>query len=290
MDSLAANPSGSGVYGNPSEQPVDYQGPLSIVNQLKDREMQDFQKKAQFMSDLSLRQNRLQRIYDNIDRTSSQSQQGGSPTQGMNTVAGFDPNAMTGYEKGELGVRQQQANTESQRQQQQATQGQEAINIKSEQEKLNQQKSDQINQEKQADMQRKITESEAKIKQAQDALAAKNTNAEAQLQAHKDLATAMEERHKLELAQKDAAFQESKKQHQAQIDDMQKKLDEASHSETTTEVDASGNKKTVTTNRGSQPKTVKGTGKDGKQYDVPVGKIDDWNQNHAQLGTEIQAQ
>ena len=72
MANLAANPSGSGsIYGQPGQQ--DDEGVLGVVQQLKDREMKDFRDKAQFMSDLSLRQEaRMRELFD----PSKQSQQG----------------------------------------------------------------------------------------------------------------------------------------------------------------------------------------------------------------------
>src|ERR1700680_1543825 len=60
MANLAANPSGS-VYGQPGPENQDA---LGIVNQLKDREMRDFQNKANFMSDLSLKQDRLKQLFN----------------------------------------------------------------------------------------------------------------------------------------------------------------------------------------------------------------------------------
>lgn len=276
MDSLAQNPSGgSGIYGQP-KQPNDT---LEIVNQLKDREMNDFKQKAAFMSDLSLRQDRLKQVFD---PQNNQQQQ-----QPMNTVAAADPNVMTGYQKGELGVRQQEANTESQRLAQTGKLGQEAQDTKIAQEKLNQQKSDQINVEKQKELQSKTDEANKKLELAQQALNDKTKTAEEQLQSHKDLAAAMEERHKLELAQKDFQFQTASAQHAQQIKDMEQKIKDSANSTTTTELDASGNKKTVTTQKGSSSnapvKNADGTytvTKNGQTGIIPADKLDDWMANY----------
>src|SRR6266853_4468077 len=113
MDSLAANPnnqnpnnpnpnspntSSSNIYGQP---PIQNQpDALSLVNKIKDRQMQDFKDKANFMQDLgvkqeAIRQGKLRTIYNlNTDQ--------GDQNQQQNTVMGRDPNEMTGYEKGEL--------------------------------------------------------------------------------------------------------------------------------------------------------------------------------------------
>ncbi len=273
MANLAANPSGSSsVFGQPG--PSDDQDVLSIVNQLKDREMRDFQNKSEYMADLSLRQEaRMRKLFP----PEVQGQQ-----QTQNIVAGADPNAMTGYQKGELGIRQQELGQEKQKLTQQGKLGQEAIDVRTSQEKLNQQKSDQINTTKQADMQRKIEESNQKIELAQQALTNKTANAEAQLQSHKDLAAAVEERHKLELAQKDAQFKISSGQHEQTIKDLEEKIKQTGRSKVTTEINPDGTKRTTTTEKGSAADTITVTGRDGKSYEIPADKLDDWNANHKQ--------
>src|SRR5260370_12448799 len=95
MDNLGANPSGSGIYGQPKE---DSEGDmLSVVNKLKDREMQDFQTKANFMSDLSLRQEaRMRSLYD--PSKAANAPKDVAPAQVMT-----NPNQMTEAQKSELG-------------------------------------------------------------------------------------------------------------------------------------------------------------------------------------------
>lgn len=269
MDNLANNPGGSGIYG--SNNTPDNFGPqdaLNLVFQLKDRENRDFEHKANFMSDLSLKQDRMRNLF-NPNKQEEKPQ--------MNTVMAKDPNQMTGYEKGELDVKRQGLGIDKQRLAQQGKIGQGALDIKQQQADLAQQKSDQINATKQADMERKINESTKKFELAQAELDRKTKAGEDTLQAHKDVAAAIEERHKLEMAQKDTAFQESKRLHDAQIKDMEDKAKNSSESETTTEINPEGTKKTVTTNKGG---TVQVIGKDGKSYTIPKNKLDDWNKNH----------
>src|SRR5271167_3480562 len=114
MQSLAANPSGSaGVYGQPS-QPNDT---LALVNQIKDREKADFKDKANFMADLSLKQDRLRRLYDpQQSQQMQQPQSNQSPGQQQDMLNKMDPssavNNPNALQKTELGIKQQQANTE----------------------------------------------------------------------------------------------------------------------------------------------------------------------------------
>ena len=263
MDRLSANPSStSSIYGMPDQQ--SDQSVLDIVNKLKDREMQDFRDKANFMSDLSLRQEqRMRNLYDPEKSNLNQKQ---------NTVM---VNQMTPYEQGELGIKQQGLNLESQRIGQQGKLGQQALDIKSQQEQLNKQKSDQINAQKQADLERKINEANQKIELAQQALQQKSDNAAAQLEAHKALAAAVEERHKLELDMKQHQFDVTSEQHQKQIKLLEERLKQAGVTETTTEINPERTRETVTTKRGDKAGTVNVIGKDGNQYTIPRDKLND---------------
>lgn len=265
VQNLGQTPNTSGIYGQPAQ--ADPNDTLSIVNRLKDREMQDFQNKANFMSDLDIRQRqRMQALFP--PEKASQNQ--GQP----NVVMGQDPNQLTGYQKGELGIRQQGVNIDSQRLAQQGQIAQGQLGIKAQQEALNKQKSDQINATKQADMQRKIDESNQKIELAQQALTNKTANAEAQLQAHKDLAAAVEERHKLEMANKDAQFKTISDQHQQTIDALQERLKQSGRTKTTV-TDSTGATRTTTSEKGDAADSVQVIGKDGGTYTIPKDKLND---------------
>lgn len=239
MDSLASNPSGGGgIYGMPAQSGEP--DVLNIVNRLKDREMNDFKEKANFMSDLSLRQDRMKRIFDTQDPQQQQ----------PNTAMGTDPNQMTGYQKGELGIRQQANNLDSQKLAQTAKLGEEALNIKDTQQKLNQQKSDQINADKQKKMEDDMAQYKGKLDLAYQQLQDKNTSAEQQLELHKTIAENTEAYHKLQmeksqraLDEKDAAFKELQAQHKALLDQNAHTHQERS--------DAQGNKIITDTDKGS---------------------------------------
>lgn len=280
MDSLAANPSGgSGIYGSNRTVQPNGQDALNLLFQLKDRENRDFRDKANFMSDLSLKQDRMRNLFDPEKQN----------TPPMNTVIAKDPNQMTGYEKGELDIKKQGVGLEKQKLAQQGKQGQSALDIKQQTADLAQQKNDQINETKNADMQRKIADADKKLQLAQQALEQKGNNAEAALQAHKDLAAAMEERHKLEIAQKDAQFKTTSDQHQQTIDALNERLKQGKNSKTTTEINPEGTKKTVTTQKGnmiqvSGPKTPKNP---NGIYTIPEDKEDDWNRNHKDQPDQI---
>jgi hypothetical protein len=283
MSSLAANPGGGGVYGQP-DTGQQYSETLSLFNQIRNRDMADFQTKAQFMADLSLKQDRLKRLFDIHDQQVEQ--QGQPSAQGPSNVVMGQP-LISEYQKGELGIRQQGVDIEKAKLTQQGQLGEQALGIKTAQEQLNQQKSDQINAQKTADMQRKVEESNQKIQLANDKLQQAGDDFQKRLDAQKDLAAAVEERHKAEMDQKQTQFDIVNAQHKQQLGIMQKKLDQAAHTKTTTTVNPEGTERTTETTRGSQ--TVQGIGKDGKSYPVPIDKIDDWNANHAMKGTEIES-
>jgi hypothetical protein len=280
MDSLASNPS-SGVFGQPKPQTDN--DVLSVVNKLKDREMLDFRNKANFMSDLSLRQQFRQRQMFPPEQAS------------QNTVLAPDPNQMSGYQKGELDLKQQQLgqdkSLDSQKLAQQGKLGQEALDVKTAQEKLNQQKSDQINTSKQADLQRKIDESNNKLDLANRALEAKTQAGEDTLQAHKDLAAAVEERHNAEreitkhkMDVQDEQFKALRLEHDNLLKQNQNTVQ--------TKTDNTGASITTTTKKGDAVNapvknpdgTYTVTSPNGTKGVIPADKLGDWMQNHQSGG------
>jgi len=278
MDSLTANPSGSGGIYN-SQKPPDQANELAIVNQLKDREMRDFKDKAGFMADLSLKQERLRAMYDPT-ALHQQDAQNPNQQQGPQVSQVRDPNAMNANQKGELDIKQQGLNLDKQKLDQQKQLGQEAQDTKSAQEKLNQQKSDQIHAQKIAELEAKQAESKNKLDLAHQALTDKNTNLQNQLELHDTIAKNTKAYHDAEMSKKDLVFAQSQKAHQDLMDAMQKKLD-AANKTTTTTLNPDGTSKTVKTTTGSDAGTVQVKGKDGKTYEIPANKQDEWNQQHA---------
>jgi hypothetical protein len=256
MSNLASNPSGS-ISGQPGPDNTDA---LGIVNQLKDREMRDFQNKANFMSELSLKQDRQRMLFDpnnpNQDIMGTRTLNGMTaamqkPQQSSGITPGSQSGQMNPQQTAEMSMRQQGMDLDKAKLAQAGKMGEERIANQTAQEKLNQQKSDQIHQQKQDELNAKITEANGKLSQAQAALAAKGVTAEQQLQSHKDLAAAMEERHKLELAQKDHEFQKTSDQHQQTIDNLTKQLEQKKAPKTTTtSVNPEGTQRTTTTQQG----------------------------------------
>jgi hypothetical protein len=245
MDSLAANPSGSSIYGYGGSSGPNLNDAFSMYNRIKERDMNDFMKKANFMADLSLRQNRLQSLF-NPD--------GGKDIQG-NAPNVVLANQMTPYQQGELGIRKQQLGLEGQKISQAGKIGEERIGQLEQKHQLDVTKQQNIHETKVADMQRKIEEANNKLGLAYDQLNSKNTNAASQLQAHKDIAAAMEERHKLEMAHKDLLFEKSKSDHEDAMKMMQQRLDQESETSTTTEINPEGTKKTANTQKGKSKST-----------------------------------
>jgi len=287
LANLAANPQNSSVYQGPGSNfnPDQESGAaLRLFNQIRDRDMNDYKEKANFMSDLSLKQDRLRRIFD---------QQNPEQQPQQAPMMMRDPNAMNEYQKGELGIRQQGMDVERAKLAQQDKFGQEALDVKNAQEKLNQQKSDQINALKQAENERKINDANERIRVSEEKLKQTGDNFKAQLDAHNEHYAAMEERHKLELAQKDQQFRATQTQHQQTIDALKEKIKQQGSSDVIIEQNPDGTKRTISTRRGSAankvrvdgPKTAKNP--DGR-YDIPADRVDEWNQNHANQPDQIE--
>jgi hypothetical protein len=285
IDNLAASPAG-GIYGQPGQQ-NNQNDVLGIVNQLKDREMRDFQNKANFMSDLSVKQDRLKQLFSpetasGIPGSNAQTANGpvGGPSMqqgGMNVQMGKteqDPNQLNAAQRAEMSMKQQGMGLEQQKIAQAGKMGEERLGIQKSQEQLNAKKEGDIHENAQAKLQAKIEESNGKLEQAQAALEAKTASGDAALKEHQALKDAMTERHKLELAQgqakldqKDAEFKVLQGQHDELIK-------QRGHT-TETKKDAQGNAITTDTTRGSAANMVNMKGRDGKTYPVPADKAEE---------------
>ena len=251
MSNLAANPSGSGgIYGQPGQTSNDEI--LGIVNKLKNREWEDYKNKANFNADLSMKQERIRRLFDIEQQQRDQTGPQGGP---KNVVWGDDSHkalsAMSGYQGAQLGIRQQELDLDSQKMVQQGRLGQEALDIKSDQQQLNQQKSDQLKDREQAKLQHKIEESDAKLELVKQGLEDRNKTAEDRLALQKELAANMKERYELDRAMKEHQFNTTNENHLATIKQQEEKLKQGAESETTTELNADGTKKVVSTKKGS---------------------------------------
>ncbi len=239
--------------------------------------MQDFKEKANFMSDLSLRQERMRNMYDPSKMNQPQQQAAPPPVNNQAMKPPVDPNAMSGFQKGELGIRQQQADQANKF-------GQESQDTKSAQEKLNQQKSDQIHEQKINELQQKTSAANEKLKVAQQGLADKTKSAAEQLQFHKDAMKAANDAHAAEKERLQLNFDKTSGQHQETIDNLTEQLRQKGSSTTTQSKDPITGAITTQTNRGSAAKTVQVPGKNGKTYEIPADKVDEWNTQHAPEG------
>jgi hypothetical protein len=265
----AGQANNSNIYGQPGTNNPN--ATLDIVNRIKDREKADFKDKANFMADLSLKQDRLRALYD----PSKQNQQQGNPAPINNAAMPpiRDPNAIGTLDQAKLGMQQQQLN-------QQGKMGQQALDIKTSQEQLNQQKSDQIHQQKINELNAKQTDAKSKLDLATKALADKNTSADQQLKLHQSIMENTKAFHDADQARRQLQFDKTSDQHQQTIDNLQAQLKEKNKPTTTTQTKSSdGN--TITTTKGTNQGTVNVKGKDGKTYSIPSNKLDDWNANHA---------
>lgn len=271
MDRLASNPSSSsGIFGMPQQE--NDNDTLSLVNRLKDREFRDYQNKAAFDDERSLRQeSRMRMLFDPSKSMLPQGMDQNPVTQ----------NILTPDQQIDAQHRMDQPKLDLAREEmgQKSRFGQQGLDIKAAQEKLNDTKNAQINEDRDSDRNRKIEEANNKIGLAQQALEDKNANFDDKLQANKDMSAAMEERHKLELENKQHEFNITSDAHKKHISELEaqakERLKQGANSETTTEVNPDGSKKTVTTKKGDAAAMIQVLGKDGKTYTIPKDKMDD---------------
>lgn len=279
LDKLAANPSGSGIYNSSGPQNVDFGPTLSAINQLKDREMNDYKQKAQFNQELSLRQPRLQQIY------APPGSRIGNLNQGQPDVVfgGEDKSGALPTPMQQEGINQnkQEMGLQEQKLAQQSKFGDQKIAQMQATHDLNKQKSDQIFQTKQADMQRKVDEANNKLGFAYDQLNQKGNNADtlaaikqAQIDSQKAQMELMNHHHTAQL-------EELKIQHAATNKHLQDQLDETKANnkaklnaagQPTTEVksqDASG---AITTTKTKGSNTIRVIHPDGRHGVFPANQ------------------
>lgn len=239
-----SNPTTSAQNGN-----FDTDDIMTLLGHVRDRNLSDYEKKAQFNSDLSLRHNRLSSMLNpetGQEKSPWASQQPNVQFKDNNPDITPLQGAEIGQKGKELGLQTEELkhNVASQTQKQSLAEREFG---------LEQQKNKQIYDTKQADMQRKIDEANHKLELAYTQLGDKSANQAAVLASHQAIQAAMEERHKLELANKDLQFNESKRLHDAQIAKMQSDSESKNAStEKTTEVNPEGTKKTETTIKGGK--------------------------------------
>ncbi len=283
--------SSSGIFGMPNRRQDDEEDPMMLANRIRDRDIQDYQTKANFNSDLSLRQEqRMRNMFD--PKLDLEKQKMGMEGQRLNVEAGFKnqqflEDQKRGQEQSDL--EKQKLGLEKSRIDSQNKFGQEKQDTLAAQEKLRETRNSQINEDRDSDRERKIAEANNKLALAQTALNDRTKSAADQLQAHKDYQAAVEERHKLEMEKKDAAFNELKTNHEALLKQREDELKQKGNTETTTELSPDGNKKTVVTKRGSDAinapvKNPDGTysviGPGGVKGTIPANKLDDWMKNY----------
>lgn len=215
---------------------------MPAFNQIRNRNVQDFKDKAQFSSDLGLRQERMRSLF------APEPQQGGvvyqPPPSEINNNRLISPFQAAGLELDKQKLAEQKRT------------GSDKLALDQQKFGLEKEKSDQIYQTKQDEMTRKVDDANNKLKLAYDQLAQKGNDASATANFKQAQLDALTARHELEMAQKDKDREETVRIHDAQIKDMQDKLDAMQNTITTTEMNPDKTKKIVTTAKGDSAKNA----------------------------------
>lgn len=273
---LTRNSNPGGLYfGNPGTEslsPSDAANALMpFYHQVKNRELEDFKAKANFANNLQLKQSQLQRTFNpngNADGSPNVVYQPGPSdmlrAKGNAPIDPLDQAKLT-LERDKLSSDKLDKSTDN------------ALNEKKF--GLDQQKNEQIHQNKEDDLQRKADDSNNRLKLAYDQLQAKQGDAAAQLAFHQAQQEAKKAADNLKDQQHKAELAENIRVHDAQIKKMQDDYDALKNSVTVTELNPEGTKKTTTTAKGTQatkkrvavvgPKGEKGTIEEGDT--LPTG-------------------
>lgn len=204
--------------------------------------------------------------------------------QPMNTVFQQD---ITPYQAASLKLEKERINQTGQL-------GTERLNIQQQAQQLNELKNQQIYETKLIETERKVTDSENRLKLAYDQLAARQGDAKAQLEFRESQVAAINARHALDIARKDYALEEQKRVNESLIAAREAAIEAGKGSTTKTVLNEEGTERTTTVTRGTNnttkpaaqtPTNVKaGTqpanttpmkGGDGIVYYIPNDKVNE---------------
>lgn len=207
LDELRQRNNAGGVATPTFGPPQDQSNPVDMANNLlplyqrrKQIDLQDYQNRENFNTDVGVRRAALQRMFD---PTQQQGQQ--------NTVMGADIISPT--DKAKLDLEKQKLGHDVESDKAKLGLGEKEL-------ALEQQKSNQIYSTKQSDMQRKMDEANQRLQLAHDRLAMDTNNAANHAAFTKAQQDANDARHALDLKQRDDALTEQKRLHDAQIEKM----------------------------------------------------------------------
>lgn len=233
---------------------------LPVYAKRQAMDLQDFKARTGFVNDLSVRQNNLQRMFD-VNKPKD-------VVYNPNGLDGVPPAQRIGFE-----LDKQRLGLEAGRQKETSELNRAKFGLDTKQYELDKEKNTNIYNTKQQEIERKVNESELRLKLAYDQLSAKNNSAEATAAYHKAQIEAANARHELSIAQRDRQLEESQRLHDAQIEKLNADMEALRAPKVeTTEVNKDGTKKTVTTAKGEAseytpaPPAIQAKAKPGEKY------------------------
>jgi hypothetical protein len=257
FDSLMQNPTGSGIYGNtgPRNMSNDIGLALSARKKVQDEEENRGYRQANFAADLSNRQNRMNAIYGTNPMAS-----GGpgsvtgitNPIGGLNSIFKEDPDRITPQQREAFSIKREDLANDREKIKATTALAGSRLGLDREKYDLDVQKNANIYETKNADLQRKHDEAQARLAQADKALTQRKNDADAQLNWHKAKAEADDARHKLEIAQRDRQIDDLSKYRDASLAEKAKSREQGAESTTTAERDSEGNVVKTKTKKGSE--------------------------------------
>lgn len=244
-------------------------GPMDpfFENRMRNRDITDFAAKTRIAGDESIRQENIRRLFD--------------PNSGLmttlrpqNTVYQPSPSemgAISPLDQAKLDLEKRKIDTVG-------GLDRAEFELKTKEYELDRLKNEQIYGTKNADMERKTADSEARLKLAYDKLQQDAGNAQNIAEYRDAQMRATQARMELMQQQHDAALTETKRMHDAQIKKYQDDLDLARNTETKTVIGEDGTERTVTVQKGQKP-VKKGTAEGTVRVIAPDGQHGNWPAN-----------
>lgn len=226
-------------YGDPGQQNTGIEDILPLFHAVRDRNMQDYKDKAAFDSDLAIRQENSRRVFDPNRAGTSLSTVGGgggrttNPDISMGLTA---PNPeiatnlkedLTPQDKAKFGLEKSSQDIERSKIAQQGKLGEEALGIKTAQEKLNQEKSENIHQTKLSQQELEHQRDMNNLGAKYDKMAADTSNVNNRLDFLHTQLEVTNNMHKRENDIRDATQKSNDALNQAKIDNLRKQYQDS---------------------------------------------------------------
>lgn len=255
---------------------------LPLFHAIRNRDLQDKQAENDMAVNLPIRQERMRAAFDpktGMGRTTNPHVSTGITPANTEIATAVAP-GLSPQEQANISLKKNDQQIDRERLTQQGKMGEERLGIQRSQERLNELKNENIHNQKEADMRRKVNETEQRLGLAHEDLLRKQNDTTAHINFNKAQMDSTEARHALERILKDKEIKNTKDLHDAQIKELGQRHEDTIRS-LGYEYDDQGRLIKATERKEKENPAFKSVttqrfqSKDGKNtWNIPVDKLD----------------